>query len=279
MPKKGLFVFPDPLLTEKLLAFASYLDENNRQTEIALKLSRDVYKYTYFLGRRAPVYYTSDHSPAALNKFINSKLFDLLKKELDTCIQYLNDWVIEGNVMVSNDGETIPAVSILNYFLERLKSDFYSDHRTFFYSEGKKNIEVIAVLIRDENISLEFRKKIIITLLSDEGLTLCAGGGLARLSEAAENLKNYGLFTANGLIKRFIVVIAKEAALRGMQFRKNNPSQLICLLTKVSIEDYEIHALNYLLARLRSDLNLQFLVIPSDPNIETIKHYLQEQQR
>ncbi|MES2142538.1 MAG: hypothetical protein V4471_06650 [Pseudomonadota bacterium] len=267
-------LFPDCLLSKKRLASANSNKTMQSETEITQKVIKAIYKYK----DRSPVYYEWDPSPASLNRFIDSEKFNFLKWELDCCIQYLNNWVAKENIKIENGDGPIPAESIFNYFLDCLKSDIFSDHRTLLYSSGKKNLEIISLLVRKAGISLAFRKQIVITLLSDEGLTLCAGGCLTRLSEAAESLKNYGAFTPSYLIKNFIVKMAKEIALRKAWFHKYNYSQRICFLAKTTTEDYEIHAVNYLFAKLSVDLGLFFSDIQQDPHIETLGHYLKEQQ-
>jgi uncharacterized protein YjbI with pentapeptide repeats len=271
------FFFSDPLLSAKALAFASYADDSEHDLDITCKIAQDIYQYP---DDREPIYYHLDHSPTSLNTFIHlqTEKFRLLIEEFERCVDYLNDWVLEYTIMIQfGENDTlVPADYIFDYFLERVKGDEFSDHRTLIYSEGKKNLETIAVLVRDDRISLEFRKQEIIKLQSDEGLTLCSGGCLARLSDAAENLKNYGEFTPTSLLKAFVAAVAKETALKKESFFRHNYSGRICLLANVLINDYEVHAMNYLLERLKSDLNLHFLTIPNDPHIESIKLYLNE---
>ncbi len=277
MPNNKDVSFPDPLLSKKALAFGNYPDESEDNIDITRKIAQHIYQYT---DSRIPVYYHLDHSPTSLNNFIllETEKFRLLIEEFEQCINYLNDWVLEHTIMIQfGENDTlVPADSIFDYFLDRVKGDEFSDHRTLIYSEGKRNLEIIAVLVRDDRISLEFRKQEIIKLQSDEGLTLCSGGCLSRLSDTAETLKNYGEFTPISLLKAFIGRVAKDTALRKKSFFRYNFSRRICRLANVLINDYEVHALNYLLERLKSDLNLHFLKLPNDPHITSIKLYSSE---
>ncbi|MCZ6914728.1 MAG: hypothetical protein O7C59_09960, partial [Rickettsia endosymbiont of Ixodes persulcatus] len=78
MLKKDFFAyFPDLLLSEKFLAFASYSNESNQsEAEITLKIARDIYNDIEY----SPIYYDLDHSPTSLNLFICSRNFNFLKR-------------------------------------------------------------------------------------------------------------------------------------------------------------------------------------------------------
>lgn len=281
MPKNKSFNFPDQLLSTKLLTFAKYPNQDTRFDEIDLKIAQNIYHYT----DRAPVYYQSTHSASALHAFIHSDSHIHLMKEFEICINYLNDWVQQEAIVFQSDtnnttGESnlIAADVMLSNFLMRMQNDEFSLHRTFIYSEGKKNLEIIAILTRDESISLEFRKQTIITLLNDEGLMFCSGACLASLSDAAESLKSYGNFSATCLIKIFVGKLAREIALKNNLFNQDSYSERICCLANCLIQDYEIHAMHYLLEKLKLVLNIDFFILSQDPYIKTLQQNLKGKQ-
>ncbi len=268
------FSFPNHLLSKKLLSFHDYPRDNAHCNDIDARIKKDIYGYT----QRLPVYYNSrfNKNPAELDDFIHSEKFNILIEEFQTCIECINLWMLEKKIVLklSQDARKYSGPYVLNDFLNRLQSNEFSQSKTYLYSEGKKNLEIIALLIKEESISLEFRKEVIVLLLDENNFNRCVGACLTNLSDAAEKLKNYDHFLPIGLIKLFSVTMAREVALSNTVHDCRSFSAVLCTYAGCLIANYEIHAANYLCERLKFDLKLHFLIMPNDPYVDSFMQAL-----
>lgn len=214
-----LVSFPDPLLSKKLLRFSDYPNAKTISEQIIdIEISKVIYNYKMQEGIpyhkiKQPVYYQGKRRSAKeLNEFRKSRQFPIFLRELEQCIAYLNHWIstqgltieISGRLAQANGGLTsIPAEEELNAFLTRLKSENFAEFETDLLGDGKRYLEKLALLVRNDNIDLTFRKNQIISLLSDEGLRRCVGGCLALLDVAVSNLEHYGDYRPDRLITSF----------------------------------------------------------------------------
>jgi fluoroquinolone resistance protein len=261
--KKAPVSFPDHLLSERLLRFSEYPVEKDYCTDIDSKISKNIYKYRYW---RSPLYYNLKHSPEELKDFMGSGTCRHLIAELEICLNYLRLSVKEMGIPIDdtptalNDG----FAELEKFFL----SDKFSDHRMYIYSEGKKNLEIITVLLGEKSIDLEFRKEATAILLDNIRLFLCSGACLLHLYEIVEMLKNYNNFSITSFIKAFVNNMAREVALNGTEFNTAAYSDIICALVNSSVENNETHTVHYLCGRLKSDLNLTILTVPKDPFVD-----------
>lgn len=269
------FSFPNHLLSKKLLSFRDYPRDNTHCIDIDEKI-KNIYGYD---DQRSPTYYNDrfNINPVELDRFIHSEKFNILIAELKTCIDYINAWALEKKIVfkLQHDGSMSTASSALTGFLHRLQSEAFSWYRTYLYGEGKKNLEIIAALIREESINLEFRKEAIVLLLDENNFNRCVGACLTNLSDAAEKLKSHDYFLPIDLIKLFTVTMAREIALSNSLHDYRSYSAVLCTYTGCVIESYEVHAVNYLCERLKFDLRLYFLVVPNDPYVDEFIHALE----
>ncbi|BBB15286.1 putative low-complexity protein [Candidatus Rickettsiella viridis] len=267
------FSFPNHLLSKKLLSFNDYPENNAHCIDIDVRI-KNVYGY----DQRSPIYYNERlNDPEAIDHFIHSEEFNILITELKICIDYINDWALEKKIVFKwqQDASQSTASSVLTNFLHRLQGEAFSWYRTYLYSEGKKNLEIIAALIRDESISLEFRKEVIVLLLDENNFNRCVAACLTNLSDAAEKLRSNDHFLPIDLIKSFIVIMAREVALSNSLHDSRSYSAVLCAYTGRSIANYEIHAVNYLCERLKFDLRLYFLDLPNDPYVDEFIYTLE----
>lgn len=268
------FSFPNHLLSKKLLSFNEYPRDNAYCDNIEERVKNDLYGYTDC----SPTYYDGYgfDNPTTLDAFLNSSKFYILMAEFQICFESINNWVLEKNIVfrLQSGGRECTAYSVLQSFFSRLQGDTFAQHRTYFYTQGKKNIEAIAVLIREESISLEFRKEVIVLLLDEGNFDRCSGACFSNLSDALEKLKNYDYFLPTGLIKLFTVSMAREVALSGTVYDHRSYSGVLCTYVDYKIATHELHAVNYLCQRLKWDLRLYFFTTPLDPYHAALKRRL-----
>ncbi|BBB15764.1 hypothetical protein RVIR1_13170 [Candidatus Rickettsiella viridis] len=172
----------NPLLGKKILSVAS--DSTLQKTQILLQLSIQSNLYHYSKNK-LPVYYLGKKNQQEFEVFLTSPEFEQFKQELETTLAAMITWVEKENILLPDNVDGFSAKESLSIFLDRLKSDFYSNRRIILYSDGKKNLEIIAVLIQNTDIDPELRRLMMINLLSDEGLLHCADGCFTRIQMTA----------------------------------------------------------------------------------------------
>ena len=264
------FSFPNHLLSKKLLSFEDYPRDNAYCNNLQERIAKDIYGYT----DRSPVYYTSSYRNAQeLDDFIRSSDFNIFITELKTCVESINNWIREKKIVLKlqQEGSDYTVHSALQNFVDRLQGDTFAEHRSYLYAFGKKDLEIIATLIREESISLEFRKEVITLLFDDNNFDRCSGACLTNLSDAVVKLKNYDCFLPMGLIKSFVATMAREVALSNTVHDWRSYSGILCDYAGYKTATHEIHAVHYLFERLTFDLKLFMLSVPADPYLERLK--------
>ncbi|BBB15770.1 hypothetical protein RVIR1_13230 [Candidatus Rickettsiella viridis] len=243
-------------------------DIKQRNTEFNQLICTKLYAYP---EGKLPAYYLGKNKNYELNYFLQTEQFTILKEELTKTIQIIIDWIKENQIEVSSsfsDGEpNITAEDSLKIFCSRLTSDFYSDRRTVLYADGKKAIEIIALSVIDETISLEQRKKIILNLLEDDALLQCADGCYTRLLAAVDQFETFRQQKnfPNKWLRTYVTEVAHEVAATSLPEIRLSYQALVCKLSGYALEEAEIHANRYLL-----NLAEQYdypINIPTDGNV------------
>lgn len=121
-----------------------------------------------------------------LQRFTDSEQFTLFTHQLDICLEKINTFIAAYPQQIrSSQIEQ----QILTEFVQRLKTDFFVEKRKFLYREGKKYLEMLAILFQDPNIDPAYKIVQLSSLQADGGLRLCADGCFSRLQLAVENLQ------------------------------------------------------------------------------------------
>ena len=282
--------FSDPLLSKKLLRFSEY---PNHKTISELMMDAEIGKLIYNyevqtvyhngvrhqVSQKAIYYQGKRRSATELKEFRASQQFPIFLRELEQCIAYLNQWINEQGLTIeysdrsalANDGlKSIPAQEEFNRFLARLKSEDFAEFDTDLFADGKKYLEKLALLIRNNRIDLTFRKNQIISLLSDEGLRRCVGGCLTILDMAVSNLENYGVYRPDRLITRFFLNLLRQSAIRSPKLHGASVISKISKIVRVDRAIGEIHIYNYLLQQAKRVFNLRFLILAEDPHVSFV---------
>ena len=92
-------------------------------------------------------------------------------------------------------------------------------------------------------------------------LRLCAEGCFSRFSTTAKSLRNYVDLSFSSLMEKFVLSLAEETMHKGPFGVGMSYAQLLCVDYNVAEQQYEIHAKNYLLNTLLSELTIKSLVI------------------
>ena len=240
----------DPLLAEKIFDAKTYKEQAQIQkATIDTRIKTEVYGN----NQHNPIYYQGEKNPVSLNVFLNSAEFNNFKKELVTIKEHLGDWLDEHRVHIQkeNPAGTISSVSareILEGFFSKLAGDAYSDFRVHLYSEGKKYLETILVLLKDESIDLAVRKTAMINLFSDGGLEHCATGCYTRLEATADHLSSVNKKSLISWIFDYLFETADKISATSPGARSKTYVEKLCDAIDVDFRSMQIHARNYLLA-------------------------------
>lgn len=270
----------DPLLADKIFDAETYKEEDKIQKEdIDTRIKTEIYGN----DQHNPIYYQGEKNPTSLNFFLNSPEFNNFKQELVTIKQQLDGWLDEHPVNIqeeeisnnqSGDRESriisVPAQEILTVFFNRLATDDYADLRAPLYAEGKKYLETIVVLLKDESIGMTVRKAAVTNLLSDGGLGrgICAAGCHTRLAAAAEYLSNVNKKSLESWTYDYLFGTAEEIAASRAGSSKSY-TETLCDAAQIDIGNGQIHARNYLLTYAVENGRLP-LKIPED---NLLKHF------
>jgi hypothetical protein len=179
------------------------------------------------------------------------------------------------DISISSEEGAIAASSLLQTFLAKLKTDFFSDRRALLYGPGKKYIETLSVFIDEPKIDLNFRTLQIINLLSDEGLThSCAEGCFTRLQYAANNLKNYNNFEIPTLYKNYLQVLADEIIHQPIVMGgEETITQKIAKWMNFEPIGFEIHVRNFMLKKFKEKFNFRSIETVTDEYVNTIENF------
>jgi len=257
--------FPDGSFSKNFLDFSYPNEEHWTEERLVTEIRRKVYKFPEGLS---PFYYQGKRTTADFNAYANTdegkEAIKKLREELSICFEQLNAWAKEQKLEVSDERHTTQnADAALLEFYNRLINGDFSDRTILFYSDGKKSIETLTLLIQDASIDLAFRQNQLINLVAEGNLLLCADGCFSRFMAAADALKNFGDLSFSSLVKKFVLDLAEKAG-RALFEDRVSHSVALCEELNISSAGNEIHAINYLINRLLAELGLFTLTIKDD---------------
>ncbi|MES2142498.1 MAG: pentapeptide repeat-containing protein [Pseudomonadota bacterium] len=268
MPYQYDSVIADPIFSKKLL-------ESEVAPASEEHLTAKIEILYLALEKKSAQYYQGNAIGSALDTFAASESFPHLIAQLEVCFEQLRHFCDEQNITIPGDQGPRLASTLLQEFLDRLKTDYFSDRRALLYGPGKKYIEILSVFINEPRIDLNFRILHIISLLSDEGLTQsCAEGCFTRLQYAANSLKNYNIFELPVLYKNYLQFLADEVIHQPiLTGGEKTITQKIAEWMQYDPIAFEIHIRNFVLKRLKKKFKLKSLVIVADEYVNTIEFF------
>lgn len=284
MPKSNEITF-DPLFSPKSLDYdhASALEIDFNKEIKQLYASQD------------PIYFfksSDQEANAALRVFILSAEFTELKTQLDHCFAALIAFVNEQNMRVQTKlarltgdptGQTtreVPASILLNRLLKKLKGNYFSDRSVLMYADGKRYLEMLSVLVKQESIELKERVLQLRALIDDDALEHCADGTCSRLQETVENLRNLAISDPYVWMKAFLKTQVTESIKNPIsQIDDANIVKRLAQLVQMSEEGFEIHYENWVKKKLREQFGLTFIEEPVDMFTSIIDSKLNEDQK
>lgn len=257
--------FPDGAFSKNFLDFTYQNEEQWTDERLVTEIRRKIYKFPEELS---PHYYQGKQTPADFNAYATTdegkETIKELREELEICFKQLNAWAKEQKLEVSDAGHTTQSVdAALLEFYNRLINGDFSDRTILFYTDGKKSIETLTLLIQDVSIDLAFRQNQLINLVAEGNLLLCADGCFSRFMAAADALKNFGDLSFSSLVKKFVLHLTEKAG-RALFEGRVSYSVALCEELNISSAGNEIHAKNYLINRLLAELGLFTLTIKDD---------------
>jgi hypothetical protein len=137
----------------------------------------------------APIYYAGDGSDSSLDTFMRSApFFNQMSRVIDKIIT----WLRENPVDIRDEhGNSVNPTHTLHTFLNNLLSpEHFSTQRPILHKDGKRYLEIIAILLPTANIDQNAKKTIMVDLLNENGLLHCAAGCFSRLQTTAMFLQN-----------------------------------------------------------------------------------------
>jgi uncharacterized protein YjbI with pentapeptide repeats len=266
----------DPFLSDKIFN-PKFDTEKNEKKEVQENINIRIKTELYNDPNYSPVYFHGENTPTAINSFLVSEECSKLKNELYKIKLHIQGWLNNFSIMIDiqyieNERlvhTTASANWVIITFFSRLIGDYYSDLRIQLYSSGKKNLEIIAILLYDENINIDTRKALLSNLLSDEGLLACGAGCYTRLSNTADyfitNLNTKK--SISNWVYDYLLETADTQTRYEILDRKKNYVQLLCILISFPIEEMHIHARNFLLSFAANFGKFPFK-IPYDPYLK-----------
>ena len=232
----------DSLLSEKL--FSSFFsDEDLRksaqqeETEIL-----NLVKQSLYSQEEEPIYYQGRHNDfKEFNDFISQPQYIELQKQLNLIIEQLKTWGRKQSL--SHLEKTLEDFSI------KLKLTGSTEKLTLLYGDGKKSLEIIAVLLDEPRIDLELRKTIFLDLLADNELAKCIDGCYTRIVTTAQKLleQRESKNQINRWIRNYTTDKARKIAAKRPLAMPESYQSLICRVLAIPVRANELHASNYLL--------------------------------
>lgn len=215
----------------------AFQDERSELTElIKTELYSTFKKAVYYLGKHL--------DRKALDDFINSEDYKLLQGQLEVVIDKLKQW-----------GETyeLEERSSLDDFLVKLQNP--TEKMTLLYADGKRSLEIITVLLKDDQIPLALRKVAYIQLLADNELSKCIDGCYTRIVTSMQQLELYRQSPnqINRWVRAYTTQIAKDVAAKRPFAMPESYQVLVCRTLDISIVSNELHASNYLLLKAKEN--------------------------
>lgn len=150
---------------------------------------------------KTPIYFIADEcSPDTSQQlaiFQSSNAFPEFEKQYKQLLGKLNKWCANHKMLVQFDTPVFksgvqvttkekPAFTI---YQERLFGtlDYYSIRKAILFSEGKRSLEELLLLLSDESIMPAIKEKILLNL--QQSLIVCADGTLTNIVDAKDDLK------------------------------------------------------------------------------------------
>ena len=232
----------DSLLQEKFfysLSGDDDLTDSLQREEVEIL---NLIKQSLYTQGEEPVYYQGRYNNFKdLNAFIDQPEFIELQRQLTLIVEQLKAW--------GRDHELLNLEKTLEDFLVKLKLTGATEKITLLYGEGKKSLEIIAVLLNDPQIDLELRKTIFIDLLADNELAKCIDGCYTRISTAAQRLleQRDNKNQINRWIRNYSTDKARKIAAKRPIAMPESYQRLICRVLGIPFRTNELHASNYLL--------------------------------
>jgi hypothetical protein len=226
--------FPDPLISQKLLRFSTYPAEEAQRLEIEKGIVESLYQYSQ---GESPAYYSGTPEIEAFNSFkataAGKKTLSKIEAELKQCFDTWKTWCSEQHIILAA-GQTGREAVDQFYAYYQQEPQIFDPTRPELYSSGKKAIETIALLIKDETIPLAARTSQMVSLLTENNLLMCAHGCISRITSTSEQLRYYKM-GGEGVtfIQHFLIQTAKDISQRTPYGRTDSFNKLLCRAANV----------------------------------------------
>ncbi|MEN9916928.1 MAG: hypothetical protein RLY40_860, partial [Pseudomonadota bacterium] len=272
-----LATYPDPYFSDKFLTFTDYrmfLDKPIHE-EIDKKIKN---RYGY-VEDQAPIYLdrfsrngkNNEMITADLRAYVEGKESAAYRKEYTQTLTQIGKWLDRNNIK-NNKGQ-LGSIALEN-FNNRLFNPSYSNYflkshedTPYLYIEAKKNLEIIAVLLEEENISLESRNTLMSSMLADDPFTVCTAGCVMKIAAMSDGLITlYSNPNTETLIGRFI---NDQCRVIVYQLQADGDSLIETIVSQVWADnlnngDMTPHAENFIKKQLATFLEMPFLMPLND---------------
>lgn len=131
---------------------------------------------------------------------------NLIKKQFESCINILSQWVEKNKVKPSRENST--SNEILAVFKARITSDFFHKQRALIYGELKCEFEGLLLALSAPDIAETSKRRVIANLL--DNLDMCSDGVCFAIDDNYQSLYKVG---AKGYLAEARKEIAKQVAL------------------------------------------------------------------
>ncbi|CAM4497131.1 MAG: hypothetical protein LEGION0403_FIIPPAGN_01714 [Legionella sp.] len=150
--------------------------------------------YSVLYGE-VPLYFTPTSATALKEQlafFRKTSDFSFFQRQYETLLDNLKTWCdrhecgILLNDALTNNGEPSPAFALLKNYLFGA-NHYFEENEAAFFNEGKKNLEELCLLLKNEHIPLDGKLKVLRELQT--GLNVCADGIQTNIRNATNELK------------------------------------------------------------------------------------------
>jgi hypothetical protein len=142
---------------------------------------------------QTPIYFNATDDPntnAQLVAFKAGASFETFKNQYEQILASIRRWCIANNVPLIRVRSDEPhGISAIRLFYYRLfdPNDFFSIRAAILFSEGKKSLEELYILLHDERIPFDSKKNVLMNF--QEGIVVCGDGTLTNIIDAKDDLK------------------------------------------------------------------------------------------
>ncbi len=283
-----LATYPDPYFTDQFLTFIDYqaLTDEDTEKKIAEKI-RTMYGYA---EDRLPTYpdrmgendeKLADRLRAELSKAELKDNYQVYKDEYARTLIQIRQWLKRNNIKNNRGGSGSAALENFNNRLFDSSHDNYflrsHEDTPYLYIETKKNLEIIAVLLEEENISLDSRNDLMSSMLADDPFTVCTAGCGMKIATMSNRLMTlYSNPSTEILIGNFINdqfrVIANQVGSDGNTLVKTILS--LVWSDGLTVAQMGLHAENFMKKKLATFLEMPFLMPLKDNWVENAEAVL-----